>query len=253
MTPSTKPPKIRAILFDFMGTCLNWHASLLPHLPPLPSHPSYPPSLASKIQSDFLLQWRQSYFNTNTLRISHNLPVENIDLTHLSTLETLLLTPAYSSWSPSFTPPIKDSLIQAWHHQIPWPDVLPTLKSLSEEENYELFVHANGSTRLQLDLVKAAGLKGVFEMLFSSQLVGVYKPERESYEWVLRVLGLQPEECVMVAAHTSDLKGARQVGMRTVYVRRWTDDIHDNQEVIRRENDAYLENMRDLEKVIREL
>ncbi|KAF7947825.1 hypothetical protein EAE96_008903 [Botrytis aclada] len=238
-----------------MGTCLNWHASLLPHLPPLPSHPTYPPELTSKIQSDFLLQWRQSYFDANTLRITHHLPVENIDLTHLSTLDTLLLTPFYSPWSPSFTSSIKISLIQAWHHQIPWPDVLPALTSLSESEgeNYELFVHANGSTRLQLDLVKAAGLKGVFEMLFSSQLVGVYKPETESYEWVMGVLGLRPEECVMVAAHASDLMGARGVGMRTVYVRRWSDDILEDQEVIKCENDAYLENMEGLGRVIREL
>lgn len=56
-------------------------------------------------------------------------------------------------------------------------------------------------------------------MLFSSQLVGVYKPERRNYEWVMGVLGLEPRECVTVAAHTSDLKGAREVGMRTVYVR----------------------------------
>ncbi|ATZ55874.1 hypothetical protein BCIN_12g04250 [Botrytis cinerea B05.10] len=252
MSTSTEPLEIRAILFDFMGTCLDWHGSLLPHLLPLPSHPSYPSELASKIQSDFLLQWRQSYFDANTLRISHNLPVENIDVTHLSTLETLLLTPTYSPWSPSFTAPIKDSLIQTWHHQIPWPDVLPALQSLSRGP-HELFVHANGSTRLQLDLVKAAGLKWIFDMLFSSQLVGVYKPERKNYEWVMGVLGLEPRECVTVAAHTSDLKGAREVGMRTVYVRRWTDDIHDDQEIIKRENDAYLENMEDLGKVIREL
>lgn len=56
-------------------------------------------------------------------------------------------------------------------------------------------------------------------MLFSSQLMGVYKPERASYEWVMGLLGLEPEECVMVAAHTSDLKGAKEVGMKTVYVR----------------------------------
>lgn len=35
--------------------------------------------------------------------------------------------------------------------------------------------------------------------------------------------------------------------------RRWKDDINDDQEVIKRENDAYLENMEDLGKVIREL
>ncbi|KAF7925553.1 uncharacterized protein EAE98_006778 [Botrytis deweyae] len=50
---------------------------------------------------------------------------------------------------------------------------------------------------------------------------------RESYEWVMRVLGLDPEECVMVMVHTNDLKGAREV-----FCRRWTDDINEDQEVI---------------------
>ncbi|KAF7903364.1 uncharacterized protein EAF01_006413 [Botrytis porri] len=127
------------------------------------------------------------------------------------------------------------------------------LVSLSEGGEYELFIHANGSTRLQLDLVKAAGSKRVFEMLFSSQLVGVYELGRESYEWVMAVLGLQPGECVVVAAHTGDLRGARRVGMRTIYVRRWTDDISEDQQVMKRENDAYLEDMEDLERVIGEL
>lgn len=41
--------------------------------------------------------------------------------------------------------------------------------------------------------------------------------------------------------------------MKTVYVRRWTDDIREDQEVIRKENDAYLEDMRELDVVISKL
>jgi beta-phosphoglucomutase-like phosphatase (HAD superfamily) len=67
---------------------------------------------------------------------------------------------------------------------------------------------------------------------------------------VLGLLGYGPEECVTVAAHTTDLKGAKAVGMKTVYVYRWTDDIHDDQKIIKEENDAYLTDMETLQEVV---
>lgn len=70
---------------------------------------------------------------------------------------------------------------------------------------------------------------------------------------VLEFLKLSPEECVMVAAHAYDLRGAKAVGMKTVYVRRWTDDVREDQQLVRKENDAYLEDMRDLDDVIARL
>lgn len=83
-------------------------------------------------------------------------------------------------------------------------------------------------------------------MLFSSELLGVYKPARESYERVLDFVGVRPEESVMVAAHAYDVRGAKAVGMRTVYVRRWTDDVdemgdEERVRVVRGENDVFLE------------
>lgn len=45
----------------------------------------------------------------------------------------------------------------------------------------------------------------------------------------------------MVAAHASDTRGAKAVGMKTIYVYRATDDILEDQEVVKGENDAYLE------------
>lgn len=112
-------------------------------------------------------------------------------------------------------------------------------------------MHANGTTRLQLDIVRSSGLK--FDMLFSSQLLGHYKPSPENYHRALELLKLGPDQCVTVAAHTSDLKGAKAVGMKTVYVKRWTDDIREDQQLIMRENDAYLEDMTELDVAIAKL
>jgi FMN phosphatase YigB (HAD superfamily) len=129
--------------------------------------------------------------------------------------------------------------------------VSEALRKLKEEHGYEIYVHANGTTRLQLNLIRSSGLK--FDMLFSSQLLGCYKPAPENYHRALELLKLRAEECVTVAAHTSDLRGAKAVSMRTVYVRRWTDDVLEDQEVIRRENDVYLEDMREFHEAISKL
>jgi 2-haloacid dehalogenase len=90
-------------------------------------------------------------------------------------------------------------------------------------------------------------------MLFSSELLECYKPAPENYLKVLDLLKLGPEQCVTVAAHAYDLRGAKAVGMRTVYVYRWTDDVLEVQEIIKRENDAYLNDMKDLADTIARL
>ena len=67
------------------------------------------------------------------------------------------------------------------------------------------------------------------------------------------VLKLRAGECVTVAAHAYGLRGAKAVGMKTVYLRRWTDDVREDQEFIKRENDAYVEGMRELDETISKL
>lgn len=121
------------------------------------------------------------------------------------------------------------------------------------ELGYELFVHANGTTRLQLDLVKSSGLQGCFDSLFSSELLGTIKPAPESYVKCMGLLRYKPEECVMVAAHAYDTRGAKKVGIKTVYVYRWTDDIREDQEIVRGEHDAYLDGMDQLHSVLAKL
>lgn len=70
-------------------------------------------------------------------------------------------------------------------------------------------VHANGTTRLQIDLVKSSGLN--FNAVISSEILGVAKPDPRMYRRGLELLKLRPEECMMVAAHRYDVLGARDL------------------------------------------
>lgn len=229
-------PKIKAIFFDFMGTCLDWHTGavqILPH------------TISPTDRSSLALEWRQSYFNSNTARLAANQPPENIDITLLGTLHTLL--EKHPEHKHLFDARTKQACVAAWHSMPAWPDVPPAISRL-QAAGYEVYVFANGTTRLQLDLCKSSGLK--FDMLFSSELLGVYKPALESYRRTLELVDVRPEESVMVAAHADDVGGAKVAGMKTVYVRRWTDDFGVDMEVVKKENDFFLEDMTGLVEVI---
>ena len=241
MSPSTAPSNqnIKAVLFDFMGTCLDWHSSVVAALPS---------ALSPDTKSDLAIEWRHTYFDANAARLREGRPPEDIDTTHRRVLNEVL--EKHRDVKSLFTDEVKDRAIEAWHTQKAWPDVLGALRGL-KKQGLEVFVHANGTTRLQLNLVQSSALE--FDILFSSELLGCYKPGPQSYHKVLELLKLRPEECVQVAAHAYDTRGAKAVGMKTVYVRRWTDDVGEDQVRIKGENDAYLEDMKELDIVIGKL
>lgn len=231
--------KIKAVFFDFMGTCLDWHSGALKVLPQ-----SMPESERSKLALD----WRQSYFDSNAARLAANKPVEDIEVTLRKTLESQL--EYYPSSMNLFNEESKDRCIAAWHSMPAWPDVPPAIEQL-KSNGFEVFVHANGTTRLQLDLCRSSGLS--FNMLFGSELLGVYKPSTESFSKAFDLVKLRPEECIMVAAHAWDLRGGKKAGMKTVYIHRWTDDINEDMSVVKMENDYFLEDMTDLAAIIGKL
>lgn len=223
MSPSTIPfPNARILFFDLMGTLCNWHTSIISLLTTLPS----PPTLPKNQLSDFALQWRAAFFQEIHSRFLAGEEQEDIDTTHRRTLDNLLEQNGVTmnSWDEN----IRETLVKEWHHQIAWPDVIKGLERLSKK--YEICVLANGTTRLQLDIVRSAGLK--MDMLFSSELLGITKPDLGVYSRAAGLVGVGVGECVMVAAHAYDLKAARGVGMGTVYIRRETEDLGEDFEGI---------------------
>ena len=228
--------RIKAVFFDFMGTCLDWHTGVLN---------IFPQSIEAPIRSEMALKWRQRYFDSNSARQQSGQPPEDIDRTLRTTLQELLQE--YHHYQHLFDDNLITACIAQWHSMPAWPEVSAAIRAI-HEAGYETFVFANGTTRLQLDLCKSSGLR--FDMLFSSALLGVYKPAQESYAKVLELVKLRPEETVMVAAHAYDLRGAKVAGMRTVYVDRWTDDVVEDKGVVRGENEYFLDDMRLLPDVI---
>ena len=107
------------------------------------------------------------------------------------------------------------------------------------KEKFVVVVLANGTTRLQLDVVKSSGLP--FHALFSSQLLGLTKPDPEIYLKALDQLQLNPSECVMVAAHAYDLAAAKSTGMKTVYVQRPTEDLDLDKKRVRGDVDLFID------------
>jgi 2-haloacid dehalogenase len=77
---------------------------------------------------------------------------------------------------------------------------------------------SNGNLALLVDLARHGDLR--FDCLLSAELAQVYKPEAEVYLTGVRLLGLEPGEVMMVAAHPIDLKGARGAGLRTAFIDR---------------------------------
>ena len=104
---------IKAILFDLMGTCLDWHSSIVPLLETSPSHPSLPldslPQLA--------LDWRAGFFEEIHRRFQRKLPQEDIDVTHRRVLDRLLESRTLGRGVDVWDEPVRERLVQGWHTQ----------------------------------------------------------------------------------------------------------------------------------------
>lgn len=232
---------VKAVLFDFMGTCLDWCSAVTAGLPS---------TIPEDQRREFALTWRVAYFRENERRLQAGLPTEDIDETLARTLDKLLSTD-HASLASHFSQEAKPKVIASWHSQPAWPDVDPALQQLRDQLGCEVFVHANGTTRLQLDLIRSSGLR--FDLLMSSQMLGQIKPAPEPYLKGLALIKRRPEECVMVAAHAYDVRGARDVGMRTIYIKRATDDTHEDLSNIDKEFDSVLDGMQGLAEAVRKL
>ena len=219
-----------------MGTCLDWHSSVTPVLQ-LALHESArnPPPSNTKV-SDLALSWREGFFAEIHTRFQAGLPQEDIDDTHRRVLKRLLDEPEWQQFGVMSEASV-EQCVQAWHTQHPWPDVLTALPKL--RQHFDCIVLANGTTRLQLDITKSAGI--CFDMLLSSELLGLTKPDPAIYHRAMELSRREPSECLMVAAHAYDLRAAKAVGMRTCYLRRWTEDLAEDFGVVEGECDWFVD------------
>jgi len=103
-----------------------------------------------------------------------------------------------------------------WHRLNAWPDAPSGLARL--KSRYVISPLSNGNLSLLTNMAKFAGLP--WDCITSADLFQHYKPDPETYLGAAEILGLEPGQVMMTAAHTGDLEAAKNLGLRTAYVHR---------------------------------
>lgn len=200
----------RALVFDVFGTVVDWRSSLIREGELLQA--------ATGLQADwpaFADAWRAGYVPAMDRTRGAGVAWLNIDTLHRQILEELLPRFGLSS----LTEAQRVHLNLAWHRLMPWPDSVAGLHRL--KGRFPIATLSNGNVSLLVNMAKNAGLP--WDAIFSGELVQRYKPDPEVYLMAARLLGVAPGELMLVAAHTSDLDGARAAGLMTGYVHRPTE------------------------------
>lgn len=89
------------------------------------------------------------------------------------------------------------------------------LEKLSEV--YDIYIITNGLKKVQHGRFKKAALGAYYKKLFISDEIGVQKPDREFFEYVLREVEEKDRSKILVVGDslTSDMKGGRNAGLDT--------------------------------------
>jgi len=211
---SIAPPSalagVKAILFDTFGSVVDWRGSLIADLTTWAERRG--------IQGDWpglVDAWRAAYAPSMDRVRKGDLPWTILDDLHRTTLEHLVVQFGIAGLSDADL----DHINRGWHRLQPWPDSIPGLTRL--RRRYIIGPLSNGNVALLVNMAKAAGLP--WDMVCSTELFGHYKPDPETYLGAARILGLQPGEVMMAAAHNNDLHAARACGLRTAFFPRVTE------------------------------
>ncbi|SDX85478.1 putative hydrolase of the HAD superfamily [Saccharopolyspora shandongensis] len=95
-------------------------------------------------------------------------------------------------------------------------DVLPTLRELAGR--YKLAVVAN-QRAVVVDALRRDGVADFIDIWAVSEVVGAEKPDPRIFQHALREAGVEPKNAVHVGNRLdTDVRGAHQVGLRTVWV-----------------------------------
>ena len=193
---------VRALVFDVFGTLVDWRSG---------AAEAFRATAVSGDPEELADAWRRRYVPILAEVNDGSRPWGNFDELHLVTLDDLL---AERGEDPPLE--VRHRLVAAWHRLEPWPDVREGLEALRRQRVTAAL--SNGHLALLVDLARHGDLR--FDFLVSAEMAHAYKPAPEVYLTAVGLLGMQPDELMLVAAHPGDLAGARAAGLRTALVDR---------------------------------
>jgi 2-haloacid dehalogenase len=199
--------EIRALTFDVFGTVVDWRSGVARE-----AEAMLAPKGHRLDWGAFADGWRARYVPAMARVARGERPFAILDVLHRENLVELLAEHRIEGLTEGEI----DELNLAWHRLNPWPEVLAGMTRL--RRRFILASLSNGNVRLIVDMARRAGLP--WDAILGAEVARAYKPEPEAYDSAARMLLLAPEQCLMVAAHPTDLAAAAARGFRTAYVHR---------------------------------
>jgi 2-haloacid dehalogenase len=198
---------IRALVFDVFGTVVDWRSSIIRQASEFGAEHS-----VTADWEQFTDDWRAGYHAGMAKINSGEDEWKSVDEIHRERLELLLDTYEF--------PPLDDARIEtfnhSWHRLDGWPDSTSGLSRLKSK--FTICSLSNGNMSLLINLSKFASLP--WDAVLSAELTGKYKPHPQTYRKAVQLLGLEPEQVMLVAAHNRDLRGAINAGLSAALVTR---------------------------------
>ena len=198
---------IRAMFFDVFGTLVDWRTGVAREakrvLQPLGHNLDW---------TAFADAWRGEYQPGMEEVRSGRIPFSKLDILHRRNLERFLPRVNLRDLSDD----VLRELTLAWHRLDAWPDVPPALGRLSKK--FLLAPVSNGNISLMVDLARRNDFR--WDAILGAEVAGDYKPKPRVYRAACEAFDLKPAQCMMVAAHSSDLAAAAACGLRTGHIAR---------------------------------
>ncbi|MDO8875134.1 MAG: haloacid dehalogenase type II [Pseudolabrys sp.] len=197
----------KALFFDVFGTLVDWRTSIAREtrliLEPLGHRLDW---------EAFADAWRGEYQPGMEEVRTGRIPFSKLDVLHRRNLERFLPRMNVTGLSDE----VLHNLNMAWHRLDAWPEVPAALTRLKAK--FRIAPVSNGNISLMVDLARRNNLP--WDAILGAEVAGDYKPKRQVYLAACAALDLPPEQCMMVAAHSSDLEAAATCGLRTGHIAR---------------------------------
>ncbi len=204
-----EPSDIKALIFDVFGTVVNWRDSIIAEV----SQAAAKHGMHDGDWERFADEWR-AWYGKSTRELSRgDGRWRLVDEIHREKLDVLL---EEYGLSEVMNEEAKRHLNRAWHRLDGWPDSPSGLKRLKSK--YIIATASNGNMALLVNMAKHADLP--WDTVMSPNVYGAYKPSPRVYLEASKLLGLRPEQVMMVAAHAGDLQAASRYGLATAFVHR---------------------------------
>jgi 2-haloacid dehalogenase len=196
---------VKALLFDVFGTLVDWRNSVARE-----SRAVLEPLGHALDWHAFADAWRTEYQPAMEEVRAGRTPFARLDVVHRRMLDSI--RPRFGL--ESLGEATLRELNLAWHRLDAWPGVSAALHRL--RGGFLLAPCSNGNISLMVALARRNAFP--WDAILGAEIAGDYKPKPRVYLACADALGLAPASCMMVAAHSSDLKAAAAVGMRTAHV-----------------------------------